>query len=218
MSRFCQNCGSPLENNDYIGTKVRLCKDGRYRWRYEMPILTNPSLFLTVFKVFFFFVLAGFVIFGLLLNLFSGNWDKMLEVAVSDLIALGVLTGLSILALLVMAVMYKGKYITIFEMDENGVCHIQASEQFRQAQKMGKLNVIAGVASGNFTIAGLGLMMASRDSYDSEFAKVRRVKPRRWRNVIKVNKIVGWNQVYVTDEDFDFVYDFIKSHCVNMKN
>lgn len=206
-----------LESNDYIGTKVRLCKDGKYRWRFEMPILTNPSLFLTVFKVFFFIILAGFVIFGLLPNLFSGKWDKMLEVAEADLIALGVLTGLSILGILVMAVMYKGKYITIFEMDENGVCHIQASEQFRQAQKMGKLNAIAGVASGNFTMAGLGLMMASRDRYDSEFAKVRRVKPRRWRNVINVNKRIGWNQVYVTDEDFDFVYDYITSHCVNAK-
>lgn len=207
-----------LESNDYIGTKVRLCKDGKYRWRFEMPVLTNPSIFLTVLKIFLYLVLAGFVIFGLLPNLFSGKWDKMLEVAVTDLIVLGVLTGLTILGVLMVAIMYKGKYVTLFEMDENGVSHIQVAEQFRQAQKLGKLSAVAGLASGNLTAAGMGLMISSKDRSVTEFTKVRSVKPRRWMNVIKVNQRFNKNQVYVTDEDFDFVYDYIKSSCTNAKN
>jgi len=183
-----------------------------------MPILTNPSIFLTVLKIFLYLVLAGFVIFGLLPNLFSGKWDKMLEVAVTDLIVLGVLTGLTILGVLMVAIMYKGKYVTLFEMDENGVSHIQVAEQFRQAQKLGKLSAVAGLASGNLTAAGMGLMISSKDRSVTEFTKVRSVKPRRWMNVIKVNQRFNKNQVYVTDEDFDFVYDYIKSSCTNAKN
>ena len=51
----------------------------------------------------------------------------------------------------------------------------------------------------------------------SEFVHVRRVKARRRFNLIKVNQLFDKNQVYVADEDFDFVYNFIKSRCINAK-
>ena len=71
MAKFCEYCGMPLregvkfcpacgaqvksikrsppaaealENNDYQGERVRLCKDGKYRWKYEMNMITNPTI------------------------------------------------------------------------------------------------------------------------------------------------------------------------------
>ena len=76
---------------------------------------------------------------------------------------------------------------------------------------------MAGVAGGSFSTAGAGMLAASKNASVSEFAKVRKVKPRRWLGVIKVNQLLERNQVYVRKEDFDFVYDFIKSHCPNAK-
>jgi hypothetical protein len=46
---------------------------------------------------------------------------------------------------------------------------------------------------------------------------VRKVKRRRWMHLIKVNQLLDRNQVYVRKEDYDFVYDFIKSHCPKVK-
>ena len=51
----------------------------------------------------------------------------------------------------------------------------------------------------------------------SDFDKVRRVKANRRQHLIKVNQTLERNQVYVTEEDFDFVLDFIRKHCPNAK-
>ena len=42
----------PVVGNDYQGTEVRLCEDGKYRWKYELNMITNPVIMITVFKVF----------------------------------------------------------------------------------------------------------------------------------------------------------------------
>jgi hypothetical protein len=102
-------------------------------------------------------------------------------------------------------------------MDENEVKHIQLPRQFKKAQALGLLTALVGVASKRPTTAGAGLLSAARNSSTSEFRLVRSVKARRRLNVIKVNQLLNRNQVYVPDEDFDFVYDWIKSRCTNVK-
>ena len=62
-----------------------------------------------------------------------------------------------------------------------------------------------------------GLLSAGKSSSTSEFKNVRRVIPRRLFHVIKVNQLLNKNHVYVPKEDYDFVYDFIKTRCINAK-
>ena len=38
--------------NQSDNSRVQLCSDGKYRWVYEMNLLTNPTVFLTAFKSF----------------------------------------------------------------------------------------------------------------------------------------------------------------------
>lgn len=207
----------PLVGNDYQGAEVRLCEDGKYRWKYEMNMLTNPTIFLTVFKIFFYIILVGFVVFGTFLYAIHGDWEGLWGMAKAMLIAMGIFLVLTFLGVLVVAIMYGGKYIVLFEMDEKEIAHIQEPRQFRKAQKMGAVTAMAGAAAGNFTAAGAGLLSATRNSSTSILANVRRVKPRRWLHVIKVNQLLNKNQIYVPSEDFDFVYDFLKKHCLNAK-
>ena len=47
----------------------------------------------------------------------------------------------------------------------------------------------------------------------SDFSNVKKVKAIRWMNTIMVNEPFGKNRVYVNDEDFDYVYDFIIKRC-----
>lgn len=116
-----------------------------------------------------------------------------------------------------MAIIYKGKYIVLFEMDENEISHTQEPEQFKKAQKLGKITAAVGAGRGSFAAAGAGMLAASKQASISVYSKVRKVKPSRRFHVIKVNELIEKNQIYVTNEDFDFVYNFIKSRCVNAK-
>lgn len=201
-----------------IDHKVRQYNDGKYRWVYEMPVLTNPSIFLSVFKIFGYIFGVSFVVFGFFIYAIHGDWAGLWEMAKGYLIALGIFAVLTVLGVLVVAAMYNGKYIVMFEMDEHTIKHIQVSEQFRKAKKLGQLSAFAGMMSGNFTLAGAGLLMSSKDTSVSNYTEVRRVKPLRRMHVIKVNELIEKNQIYVTDEDFDFVYDYIKSRCLNAKS
>jgi len=205
-----------LESNDYRGEEVRLCEDGKYRWVYKMNLLTNPTIFLTVFKLFACITIGMFLVFGSIAAI-KGDWKIALDMIKACGLMLAIFFGLTILGVLLIAAIYKGKYIVHFEMDENEISHITDPEQFKKAQKLAKITAMAGAARGSFTTTGAGMLAATKNSSASVFHYVRKVKPRRWLHVIKVNQPFNRNQIYVREEDFDFVYDFIKSHCPKAK-
>ena len=207
-----------LENKTYQGKEVRLCADGKYRWVYEMHLLKNPTIFLTVLKVML--ISIGIVwLFGMIITVFQGDmnlewfmfWLKVIG------IMLGIFVGLAIISILIMAAILRGKYVVLFEMDEKEVVHIQMPRQVKKAEVIGLITALVGLAAKNPTTIGAGMLAASKSKSTSVFANVRRVKARRRRNLIKVNQLLFKNQVYVPDEDFDFVYDFIKTRCMNAK-
>ena len=61
------------------------------------------------------------------------------------------------------------------------------------------------------------MLAASHTSMSSDFSIVKKVRALRWMNTIQVNERFGKNRVYVNNDDFDFVLDYIKSHCPNVK-
>ena len=144
----------------------------------------NPSILILIFKIFF-WVFVGIWGFMIILTLIEAGWnlDKIWDTSLPFLILIGVFTVIALISYAIVAAMYGGKYIVLFEMDEKGVNHCQINAQ------------------------------AMYTSFDN----VRSVQCHKHRNLIKVNERFFKNQVYVRDEDFDFVYEYIKSHCPKIK-
>ena len=145
------------------------------------------------------------------------NWELLWEDTWPFLIFIAFFTILIYVAYAIVAGMYGGKYIILFTMDENGVNHEQIAEQAKKARKLGMLTAGVGAGRGNLSMIGLGISVANRTSMYSDFKNVRSVKKGRWGNVIKIREILSNNQVYVRDEDFDFVYNYIREHCPRVK-
>ena len=202
---------------DYRGKRVRQCTDGKYRWLYEMSPVTNPTIFLTVFQIFFWIIFGAWVVFGFFLYVIHGDWKGLLGMGEAMLLVLAIFAVLTMLGVLLLAAVYGGKYRVLFEMDEEGVKHIQLPADASKAKKMGLLAAFFGLAAKKPTVAGAGLLAAGKDISTSEFKKVRRVTARRRLHLVKVNQLLERNQVYAPAEDFDFVYHFIKSRCINAK-
>ena len=80
----------------------------------------------------------------------------------------------------------------------------------------GTVSVKADAVLSDSTV-GAGTMAAARTTSTSVFPNVRRIKPRRGRELIKVNMLLDRNQVYVPQEDFDFVLGYIRQHCPKAK-
>ncbi len=222
MDTFTPPAG-PLADTNYEGSRVSLCKDGKYRWTYEFNMLKNPAIILVVYKIFLILLSIPFIINVIALarngelqkewndRLWSGSNPKVW------LVVMAVFVVIILLAYLLVAWMYGGKYIVHFTMDENCIVHEQEAAQSKRAQKLGLLTALVGIFAKRPSTIGAGMLAASRTTFTSDFPNVRRIKPRRALKLIKVNKLLDRNQVYVPREDFDFVLDFIRRHCPKAK-
>ena len=198
-----------------VSPNIFYCQDGKYRWVYEMSLLKNPTLFILLMKIFFFVILAIFIMM-IIADAVNGYLDG--ELILNDLklmgIVFGIMTALAVVGYLLYAAIMGGKYCAMFEMDEEGINHKQLPRQVKKAQAISALTTLAGLFAGNSTTVGVGLTSARSEMY-TEFAKVRSVRPYPRRDLIKVNELLGKNQVYAAKEDYAFVLDYISSRVAD---
>ena len=198
-----------------LSTRVASGENGVYRWTYELNLYKNPTVFLTVWKIFFFILLGifGTVAAADLVSQGASVLPGTLRVFVFVLVGMTAVVGLSCL---IYAWIMGGSYTVEFEMSEKGVSHRQVDFQAKKAKKLAAAAAIAGAASGNRAAVGAG-MSARRTEMYSDFARIKKVKACPRRHLIKVDGTFSHNQVYAAAEDFAFVYGYIVSHCPNLK-
>ena len=206
-----------MSPNDYSGSRVALCEDGKYRWTYPLDMLKNPSILFVLLKIFG-ILLSIPLLIALVSAAANNDWQKIWDGFIKIwLIVMVVFFVIILISYLIVVWMNGGKYVVNFTMDEKRLIHEQVPVQYERARKVGILAAIVGIFAKRPVAAGAGALAASRNTSVSVFDKVRRVKPRRGQNLIMVNQSLERNQVYVPDEDFDFVLDFIRKHCPNAK-
>ncbi len=200
------------EKNEFEGKKVSeniyLCPDGKYRWVYELSMLKNPIILITVWKVLGVSCLICLLLVGIPILITDGP-EGLAGIGKGFAMAAAILIPLSVIAYLILTKTYGWKYMVLFEMDDKSVRHIQMKQQFKKAEAFGWLTAMAGLAAGSLSAAGAGLLTATRDTQTSDFASVRKVRVNRPMHTIHVNQLLSRNQVYADGKDFDFVLEYI---------
>jgi hypothetical protein len=181
---------------------------------YEVKMLTNPTILFDVYKVLG--ISFGVVwLFMLLINGCEGNLTlgSIWEFSYGFLVLMAVFVVIGIVAYFIVAWVYDWKYVVLYTLNEKEVIHQQMPRQAKKAQVLGALTAMVGGLAGKSGVVGAGLLTASKTSSISKLADVAHLIPNRRRNLIKVNQLFNRNRIYVPDEDFDFVYDFLRKHC-----
>ena len=88
-------------------------------------------------------------------------------------------------------------------------------KQFKKAEGLTWLVAMAGLAAGNFTTAGAGMLAGSKNVSRTNFADVKKVKRKSRFHCIMLNEIIERNQLYVDDADIEFVWNFVRKKCIN---
>ena len=212
-----------IQNEKVTGEKVTeniyLCPDGVYRWFYELDMLKNPTILITVWKMLG-VAFGAVALFILIMDLFQGVIQSVSDILPAMkviLILVPVFFVISIIAYLILAWTFGWKYIVLFEMTEEYVKHIPTPKQFKRAQALNWLTVVVGAMSHHPTVMGAGMLAGAKSSSTSVFREVEFLRIRRKRNTIHVEQLLDKNQVYAEDADFDFVEKFIKDRCVKAK-
>ena len=235
---FCPNCGKEIVDNAafcaFCGAKIirpegtetpvqkhvpqrpspgiELCGDGMYRWFYEFSMLKNPGILLTVLKVFGIIFGILYLIMGIAV-LRSDGIEGIRENIVPALLFLAFFAVLILVSYLILAAMYGWKYMVLFEMNDDGVRHIQQPSQFKKAQALAWLSAFTGIAAGRpIDGIGRGLLVGSKSESYTKFSDVRKIKVLRGLHTIKLAEMLEHNQIYAANEDFDFVLDYITDH------
>jgi hypothetical protein len=195
-----------------------LYPDGKYRWVYEVPMLKNPSILFDVYKV----LGIGFGVVWLLVLLLicvedGFTFKNIWNITSGFLILYLVFLIIGYIAHVIVAWSYGWKYVVLFTLDEKLVVHQQMPRQIKKARVLGALIALVGAATGKPGVVGSGVLAASRSTLTSELANVERLIPCRRLHLIKVNQLLNKNRVFVPDEDFDFVYDFLCQYCPKAK-
>ena len=232
-AKFCDACGAPVaaaetarepsqvenpvEEEAPRGRKVteNIClgTDGKYHWYYEFKLMKNPTILFVLWKIFFWIFVVMWAFLSII-NSVEGHFNMKDFMDFTKIFFL-IIAGVEILvaiAYFLYAAMQGFKYCVMFDMDADGVKHTQMPRQFKKAQAVSFVLILAGMAAKNPGTVGQGILAGSKKSMVSSFSHVRSIEIFRRRNVIKVNERFNKNQVYAYDEDFDFVVDFIKSH------
>lgn len=212
--KYCPYCGAAAEKPhgaQSVTPHIVLGEDGVYRWTYAMSLFRNPTVFLLIWKIFFFVFLGIFAFMILLTGIEDGfQAETVLSFLRFGGIFLLGMTALCLIGYLLYAAIMGGKYIVQFEMDETGVNHKQIDKQAKKAAGIAEAAMIAGALAGSRGAVSAGA--TARTEMYSEFARVRKVRLYPRRHLIKVNQLLNKNQVYAAPEDYAFVRDYILRH------
>ncbi len=199
------------ETEERPGREILQDKRGKFLWISEVPMGKSFFLLFEVWKVLGIsaaVVWLTMVVTGLL----NGNGLGSYAMAFTAVgIGFGILLVLSIPAYYIVTKANNDVYTVLFEMDDSGIDHIQIKTE--KAKALDLLTVFLGSAAKNRTTTAAGILSATGGSLYSRFSKVKKIRAYPKKGLITLSGALFRNQVYVDEENFEYVYDYITRRC-----
>lgn len=201
------------ELEDLVFRSLFVDYKGKYRWVYELPMLKSFFLLFEVWKVLGLSAMIVVFFMSVVSLVQGGGPSAMIFNMEMGALVFGIMFVLSIPAYYIVTKANNGKYTVLFEMDDSGIDHIQIKTD--KAKALDLLVTFTGVATKSRTTTAAGMLSATGGSLYSRFSDVRRIRAYPKKHLITLSGRFMENQVYVDDEDFIKVYEYIVHHCPN---
>ena len=207
------NTRRPLLQGKYVTKNVLLCNDGVYRWIYELNLLRHPTVFFTIWKIFFFIFTAIFAITAAADAIDWGRslWESIVESAPMYAYLILGATGLTAIGYLIYVAATGGKLDVFYEMDEKGV------KQKQIPRRAGNPRIRAEAEAGLRSDRISSMAVTEYDTY-TEFSRVKKGRIYPISHYIKLKEGLNPDRIYADKEDFDFIRDFIIEHCKDLND
>lgn len=193
---------------------VFLEEDGTYDWIYCLKMFQNLSMFKFVMKI---IAIIYAIIILTMLVMTRGSGDILWLLGILGLVFVAVIL-IVLFSFWLVDRLYKGSYMLIYEMNNEGLTFSQTTDQAQITRMIAAASATVSAAGGNVggVISGTGLAMRP-NSWHADFSKVKSVKGRKSENLIWVNSFFQYLMVYVPDEAYDFVWNYITDRCVKAR-
>ncbi len=185
--------------------RVKLNKDGVYRWYYDVDMRKNPHMLQTLMVV---MAIIGTIIAGILGTLLI--MDKRMSISSVALLVLGIYAlvfGIGFISYLPFYLIQHGVSRYSYEMNSEGIfLHMYKSEQI--VSSFASVVEIAGTFSGQ----RVHNMRPPEDNGYTAFKSIRKIILDPEKDAIYIRTLIVRNYAYVCKEDYEFVKDFILNH------
>ena len=179
---------------------------GRLAWDYRLPVLTNLFLWYDLVKV---FLIVYVIVLVLMTAIFAMAGDLGSVGAVIKIFAV-VCAGLAASSVPIAAVWYANRAHVRFELSRKGVLYRTLEPKDRA---LNRALFILGVLAGKPSVAGTGLLAASRETEFTPWKDVTRV--REHPSLGAISLVGGWRVVqrlHCEREDFARIAAFVRAH------
>jgi len=185
-----------------------------YRWVHDVNLWRDTMLLSILLKIILFAPLVPALLL-MVVETLEGSPVQGLQVsAQAYAIIAGIMLGLFIIAYPLYVLLHGGRYSILFEMDDEGVDHIEMPSRVGRTDLLARVGFMAGLASGNPTVAGSGLLALSRKRMHTPFSRVRKVVVYERKRVIKlIARDLTRNLIYAQTADFDLIRDLVVERC-----
>ena len=202
------------KENGTSASEILRCSDGSYRGVYEVRLFKDFFVLGILFKIFGGIILGGGLI-TFIIELFGDHhYDFVLQMIG---IMAGIFLVLIILGYLLYAAIMGGGYCVIYTMDDKGILQEQQQKQAKKAELIADLTVLAGLLSRNMTTTGIGLTSARKTSSHTTFKGTKKLTGISRKGLIKIVHGLSHDRVYCGREDYEFVWNYIRSRCEGAK-
>lgn len=124
---------------------------------------------------------------------------------------------LSLIAWCILMLSHGARYTFEFLMTEDQVVTLQTREERKRAQKLATAGFVLSLLNRNLTMVGTSLAVAAGDTFVSRYSDVKAVIAKRRNDLIKVNNVLQRNTIYAEPHQYEFVWNYITSHCPDAK-
>ena len=198
---------------------TRLYRDdqGVYHWAYYLNMYKNFSILRMILKAMGIGMLViGAIIAGALISSGSRAFSP------AETIGFIVIIVVIILAIVVgcyflVALIYGGVYISYFVMDDQKISHYQPTDQADKARLIGLVSAVGGAATGNWGLTAASMTAGGRLIVEMKFDEIRSMTIVPSLGEIRLHSFLTWNTIYVNQEDFTIVSEYLKSKCVKAR-
>lgn len=185
-------------------------EDGTYDWIYCMNMMKNTSMMKFIFKG----VAICFIPVTAMLLFLSWGSDEFAMMVGILAACFGVVMLITLFSVWFVNTIYKGSYMLVYQMNNDAIMFSQTTDQAAMTRTIAGASAAVNAAGNNIggVIAGTGLAM-SPNVHIAKFAKVSSVRGNRADNLIWVNTFLQSLMIYVPDEFYDFVWNYIRERC-----
>lgn len=197
---------------------TRLFKDeqGDYSWVYRLDMYKNYSILKMILKA---MGICLAVVFGIIIAILLpdiGRYDPKLTFGV-PLLVFAITILITIGCYYLVALIYGGYYVAIYKMNEKRIAQYQPSDQAQKNRAIGLFTAMAGIATGSAGTMAAGFILHGRTIVETNFDSIKSLTFVPSLGEIRVHSFLNWYTVYVSQEDYEFVKEYMRSRSTKAR-